>query len=675
MATSNAIRAGRAFVELFADDTKLVHGLRSAQRRLQAFGAGVRALGTKLFASGALLATPLTGVLDVASDLQEGLNKFRAVFGKEAQAAGKFVDQLATDVGRSVIDLRDSISSYQAMLLGLDFDPTKARQMSQQLQSLALDFASFFNLSDEEANERFLAALSGSSEVFDKFGINIKAAALEQQFLAMGIDKSTATATEQEKVLARIAIIMESLGKQGATGDAEKTAGSFTNQLKRMKAALKDAAAAIGSALIPVLTPLVAQFAAGVKWIARIIQNNQQLITTLFKVAAGVTIAGAALFVLGTLISGIGTTFGLAASLITGVGTALGMVGTAIGALLTPIGLASAAIVGLGGYLLYTSGIGARALAWLSDRFQALKSEALAAWKGIGDALAAGDLALAVKILWLTLKLEWQKGVAFLEKHWIRFKEFFLLLASDAFYGAVSLLIDAWAGLRVAWVETTAFLSDAWNVFLSGLTTGWNKAQNLISKGVLRLMKLFDSDLDVEAASKILDEQFAQKQNANQRRLNEQIGQSDRSRRDRLAQIEAERQGAQSEIGEMAAADRAARQRQNATDLAASQDALAKARAEWEAALAEAARNRDVTTLEGGSERMRRAALNLGGLDETLGDIGREKVSVQGTFNALGARGLASEGPAERTAKATEQTAKNTKRLLNEAKNGGLAFS
>ncbi|MGC1272617.1 MAG: hypothetical protein WBC44_02830 [Planctomycetaceae bacterium] len=674
MASSHAIRAGRAFVELFADDTKLVRGLKLAERRLKAFGTGVRSLGTKLFAGGATLTAPLLATLDVASDLQEGMNKFNAVFGKEAAVAGQFVNQLAADVGRSAIDIRDSMSSFQAMFVGLDFDPAKAREMSQELQSLALDFASFFNLSDEEANERFLAALSGSSEVFDKFGINTKAAALDAKFLEMGLDKTTASATEQEKVLARVAIIMESLGKQGAAGDAEKTAGSFANQLKRMRSALKDAAAAIGSALIPVLTPLVARFAEGVKWVAKVIGKNRQLVTTLFKMAAGVALAGAALIVLGTLISGVGAAFGLAAAVITGIGTVLGVIGSAIGALLTPIGLAAAAIVGLAGYLLYASGLGAKALDWLGERFRILKDDALAAWKGIGDALAAGDLALAAKILWLTLKIEWRKGVAFLEGHWLRFKEFFLSLASDAFYGAVSLLIDAWAGLQVAGVETTAFLADAWSVFTSSLTTGWNKAQNVISKGILRLMKLFDSELDVEAASNILDEEFANKNATNEQRLHGQIGERERRRLERRAEIEAERQGAQAEVAEMSAADRAARQRQNAADLADSQDAIASARKEWEAALAEAARSRQADAT-GGPNRMQRGQLDLAGISEVLSEIGQEKLSVQGTFNAFGARGLASEGPAERTAKATEETAKNTKRLLQEAKQGGVAFT
>ena len=48
MANTTSIRAGRAFVELFADDTKLVRGLRSAERKLRAFGASISRLGRQM---------------------------------------------------------------------------------------------------------------------------------------------------------------------------------------------------------------------------------------------------------------------------------------------------------------------------------------------------------------------------------------------------------------------------------------------------------------------------------------------------------------------------------------------------------------------------------------------------------------------------------------------------
>ena len=59
MATTSGIRAGRAFVELFADDSKLVRGLRRAERKLRAFGDSVRNLGLKMAALGSAMLAPL----------------------------------------------------------------------------------------------------------------------------------------------------------------------------------------------------------------------------------------------------------------------------------------------------------------------------------------------------------------------------------------------------------------------------------------------------------------------------------------------------------------------------------------------------------------------------------------------------------------------------------------
>lgn len=59
MPAAQGIRAGRAFVELFADDKRLVRGLRRAQAKLQAFGAAVRGMGLRVAAAGAAMLAPL----------------------------------------------------------------------------------------------------------------------------------------------------------------------------------------------------------------------------------------------------------------------------------------------------------------------------------------------------------------------------------------------------------------------------------------------------------------------------------------------------------------------------------------------------------------------------------------------------------------------------------------
>ena len=59
MPAPGAIRAGRAFVELFADDSKLVRGLKRAEKRLRAFGDSIRNFGLKLAGAVSAITAPL----------------------------------------------------------------------------------------------------------------------------------------------------------------------------------------------------------------------------------------------------------------------------------------------------------------------------------------------------------------------------------------------------------------------------------------------------------------------------------------------------------------------------------------------------------------------------------------------------------------------------------------
>ena len=69
MATAQGIRAGRAFVELFADDSKLVRGLRQAEQKLKAFGDSIRNLGLKAIGLGSAILAPLGAAAKTFADM------------------------------------------------------------------------------------------------------------------------------------------------------------------------------------------------------------------------------------------------------------------------------------------------------------------------------------------------------------------------------------------------------------------------------------------------------------------------------------------------------------------------------------------------------------------------------------------------------------------------------
>ena len=231
-----------------------------------------------------------------AGDAAEVLSRFEAVFKGASKEVRNFASEVASSIGRTEKDVLDALSSYQSFFIGLGKGEEEAKELSKTLTTLALDFASFNNLADEDAQRRFLAGLSGSSEVFDKYGINIKSAALEQEFLRQGLDKTTATATENEKVMARLAIIMESLGKQGAVGDAVRTADSYNNVLKRLTSAFTDLKTAIGDAVLSDISAFNAKLSESISKIVEFIKANPGLVSSALKIGVALTTAGGGYF-------------------------------------------------------------------------------------------------------------------------------------------------------------------------------------------------------------------------------------------------------------------------------------------------------------------------------------------------------------------------------------------
>lgn len=677
MATASGIRAGRAFVDLFADDSKLVRGLRSAQRRLRAFGASVRAMGARLFTAGSLVAGPLSLAVKAASDMEETMNKFNVVFGDNSAAMKEWGDEFAGQIGRSRKQVADFLAGTQDLLVPIGFEASAAREMSKQLAGLAIDLASFNNLADADVLRDLHAALTGSSEVMKKYGVIVNETAVKQELLNQGIDKNNAT--EQQKVMARLAIIMR--GTTAAQGDAIRSAGSFANQMKALKARVSDAAVEIGSALLPVVTPLITKMASGVKIVADWIKQNSGLVVSIAKIAAVVLAAGVAFIVIGSAISGFAATLGLIASVVSGVGTAIGLLGFMLAALMSPIGLVIAGVGALATYLITSTDAGGQALAWLGSRFDALKDTALAAWKGIDDALAAGDLALAAKILWLTLKLEWRKGVNALNQIWVRVKEFFLATWTEAVFGAAKIAANAWAGLQSGWIETVDFLRDAWSMFTTFIARNWNRVVGFLKKAWEKLTSLVTGE-DTSGVQQSIDAETARMNHELDERRNRDIFEREQRRRARLSEIEGQRSGTLRELDRERDAEHERNRAQFESDLDQSEAALAEARREWQQAIEEAGRKREeVEADEAGPDRLKKPGDLLEQLQSQLGGLGdslkttQDKISVSGTFNAAGIRGIGAGSPGERTARASEETAKNTKRILQEAQHGGLTFA
>ena len=312
-------------------------GLKQANDALDSFkkkAAGLRNIGLGLTAA---ITAPFLAFaynsIKAASDAQETENLFRQVFGNITQQGTAFAEQLGDAVGRSTIDIKKGLATFQQFGQGLGMAGEDAFAFSKELQSLSLDFASIQNVSDQEAMQRFISALSGSTEVMDKFGINLKVAALEQAALRQGITKSYDEMSELEKATLRLSVIRDVLGKNGAIGDAVRTSGSFANVMKAFQAQIKDLNIAFGEELLPYATDFL-------KSITKLIRSFGELSPGVKKAilafGAFLAIIGPILAIIGQLLLSFAALKAAAAFLGVGVGALLLLFGKiiAIGALI-----------------------------------------------------------------------------------------------------------------------------------------------------------------------------------------------------------------------------------------------------------------------------------------------------------------------------------------------------
>jgi hypothetical protein len=378
--SAGAIRAGKAVIEL-AVKNDMARGLNKAKAQLQKFGNTTRNIGAALFGGAAAMALPFVGAIKSASDFEESLNRFNAVFKGNAAAAKAFAEDYGEAVGRSDKQMLDSLATFQSFFVGLGKGADEASNLSKELAKASIDFASFNNLSDEEAMERFLSAMSGSSEVLRPFGVDISAAALKLR----GI---TTASTEAEKAAARYAIIVETMTKQGSMGDALTTAGSYANQLKALNAEFDNAKVALGNAVLPLINDMVKQVVPLVKLLAAWIEENKELVKGIFIAVVVVGSFGAALVI---------------------IGTALSAIGTVIGFVLSPVGLFVAALVAIvaSSKELREGFMGAAS---------AIAGTFMSAFNDVSAAMGSGDMGHAMDVGLAHVKLAWVEVVSEIEK-------------------------------------------------------------------------------------------------------------------------------------------------------------------------------------------------------------------------------------------------------------------
>ena len=219
-----------------------------AKRIGKAVGGAFKLISAGVLAAGASLLTLGGFAVKASAAAGEMRSKFTVVFGDLAAGAEEFASKLGESTNRGKHELMGFMASLQDLFVPMGLSNGAANDLSEKMTKLAVDVASFNNVSDAKVIEDFQAAMTGSGEVMKKYGVVLTEAKIKQKAVELGLAEQGETITDVMKVQARYQIILE--GTTAAQGDAERTSGSLTNQYKGFKAALQEAAISIGDQII-----------------------------------------------------------------------------------------------------------------------------------------------------------------------------------------------------------------------------------------------------------------------------------------------------------------------------------------------------------------------------------------------------------------------------------------
>jgi hypothetical protein len=608
------VRQGRAYVELYVKNSALVKGLNNAKKRLTEFGAGIASTGKWMMGVGAALVAPFT----LAARHFDSVGSKLFDMSKRTGLSTNALSELGYAAEQSGADLETVEKSVRKMQKTIADAASGEKTYVDALKAAGTSYEELAGLSPEEQFEKIAAGINAIADP------TMKAAAAQEIFgrsgtmlLPMFADLNAQR--ERAKRLG-LSISPEEAAAADALGDAWGD----------LRSAFKAVAFAVGGAVAKNLTEMLDSIKNVFVWTAKWIRENKELVTTILKVGAGVIAGGAAFFILGQAIVGVGAVLGVMASMLVWAAGGVGMLASVLGMAISPAFAIKAALVAIGIGLVYLArnttpvkAVGNAIAGYagaLRDMIGTVVSDAQTAWGGIKDALAAGDIEAAVKIVTATLILEWTRVTTWLTETWQGFLSNWNVITD----GIARFMIDALTGIETAWVDSLNFMSSAWDKWVSGLYES-SAYRTFAKKVVLPFYALLSGHGADELAD--LEEEMDRVMNGEQEAATTRIAQRDRSAEEKKERIESDAEQSKSNLDPMTKWN----DEQRGAKIAAAQKELEEAKKERDAAVADAARKRREAAVGGAA-----AAPPFPGADP-MAARSAVTTSVAGTFNARAA--------------------------------------
>ena len=206
----------------------------------------------------------LARITQLSADFDESLNKFQSATQNYYYDAIRFANNLSNSFGLAKATILDYQSTFMNMLNALDgLGEGVANQLSQNLTVMAIDYASLFNTSIEQAMNAFQSMLSGRTmAIRTASGIDVTDNTIFEYYKELGGTKTKTALTQLEKRLLRILAVYQQMNASFAVNDYYQTLESFSNQARILKEQIQELGTWIGNLTIRKLEPAMRYFNA-----------------------------------------------------------------------------------------------------------------------------------------------------------------------------------------------------------------------------------------------------------------------------------------------------------------------------------------------------------------------------------------------------------------------------
>lgn len=174
-------------------------------------------------------------------------------------------------LGLNVTQLMNYQSMFAQMSSSMGVASENALRLSRLMTELGADLASVKNMNVEEVWSNMASGIVGMSRAVDKYGINIRNAALQEELLNLGITTNVTKLSQDEKALLRMIVMLDST--RYAWGDLANTINQPANQLRLLQASFANLARTIGNLFLPIVAKVIPYLNALTIAITRVIQS------------------------------------------------------------------------------------------------------------------------------------------------------------------------------------------------------------------------------------------------------------------------------------------------------------------------------------------------------------------------------------------------------------------